>query len=60
MPLGQLRAGYDRLHRALKGQPSRYAGASDGALEVPALSHAWTKTGSKTGNRVGKVVAAAE
>ena len=54
MPLGQLRAGYDRLHR------SRYAGASDGALEVPALSHAWTKTGSKTGNRVGKVVAAAE
>jgi hypothetical protein len=34
MPLGQLRAGYDRLHHALEGQPSRYGRPGDGAIEI--------------------------
>ena len=58
MPLMQLRAGYDRLHRALEGQPSRYAArpgdggleaAADGALEIPALLGRRVKTGKRTG-----------
>jgi AAA domain len=68
MPLGQLRAGYDRLHRALEGQPSRYAGRPDDgaleirgdALEIPAVLDRRPKTGSKTGNRTGRGAAAAE
>src|SRR5262245_41900165 len=60
MPLGQLRAGYDRLHRALEGQPSRYADRpgdgtletpADGALAIPALLDRRVKTGSKTGRQ---------
>src|SRR5262249_24321947 len=54
MPLEQLRAGYDSLHRAPEGNPSRYAPAE--GLELPAIVDRRRKSGSKN----GKAAAAAE
>jgi hypothetical protein len=52
MPLGRLREGYDRLHRALEGKPSRYtagAAAAQGEdLEIPAFLDRCGKTGNGT------------
>jgi hypothetical protein len=67
MPLGQLRAGDDRLHRALEGQPSRFsrprrrrARHTGGRPRDPAILDRRPKTSSKTGNRTGKAAAAAD
>jgi hypothetical protein len=68
MPLGQLRAGYDRLHRALEGQPSRYADRPGGGVleipagapELPAILDRRPRIGRKIGNRTGKAATAGE